>query len=235
MSDWWGFANALAMIWSIGVRHYVLEQNRKGLDIAVVQAGEQCRDCTSDLVKLFITTSNSKAVTMFAPESIVRSCFVKRPSPPHKAFYALVRHLGWVAFAIHIISIGQAGLICQIYTVVLMVLPTVLMVYKIGCDDGQLGSRLRATKSEYPENTLEATRRTDVYVMLDLDAGEEDSLKKWMLMPHERNVSWWEVYRRKKTEWQASKDQHLSDGGTYASRPSKSATEKILQSIPSTV
>ena len=42
-----------------------------------------------------------------------------------------------IFFAVHILSIGMADLATQIYTVVLIVLPTILLVSKLGCDDSE--------------------------------------------------------------------------------------------------
>lgn len=66
------------------------------------------------------------------------------------------RWIGWLAFAVHIIAIGMSTLAVQMYTVALIVIPTVLITYKFGCDDSKLWRRWHERKKEYDDPLAEA-------------------------------------------------------------------------------
>jgi hypothetical protein len=131
------------------------------------------------LSKVLIIQSDSKAVTFFIPNELLAppSVFIQGPKLLDPTRYIIVRAIGWLVFAVHIVSIGMALLASQLYTVILLVLPTVLLVFKVGCDDFRwsrskglsdseqaepnefrflracwIGSRLKAEIYEWPES-----------------------------------------------------------------------------------
>jgi len=208
--------------------------------------------------KLLVITDDSRAISMRSSEYLVKHIFAANPSPKPKELYDFVRMVGWVAFAIHVLSLGMAALPTQIYTVVLLVVATVLTRLQIGCEDFGIGksdetrhcwisSRLKATVSKFPSEYRQWTsgrtqadapdirvndgrwprkgdeehnvsvvgsgltvagasastnttihRRQDLYVWLELNDEEEDSMKAWNLLP--RNPFWLKEYDLKKTE-----------------------------------
>ncbi|OAP63169.1 hypothetical protein AYL99_02396 [Fonsecaea erecta] len=208
--DWYGFANAIAMIVSIGVRAYVIGQQRIGFDAMidkVVKAGslqghnyktqwkpekkqetksglryrgaasvleeaqsngsnsssplngqkqlslqtgrptrsdpkafdEQPDGWTGTPTKVLIIQSDSKPVTFWMPNELLvaPSVFIEGPVILNPKKYFIMRCIGWLVFAVHIVAIGMADLASQMYTVVLMVLPTILLISKVGCDDSE--------------------------------------------------------------------------------------------------
>ena len=185
--DWYGFANAIAMVISIIVRAYILQANRNAITRAVLnakpfhgtlehavnerekrrQSGQSAgpmpnavarpngKHWKSEIAKIMIVMSDSKAVTMFIPEQLVVPVFVNNPKPRIKRHYETFRWLGWAAFAVHIIAIGLAELAAQMYTVALLVIPTVLMCWKVGCDDSRQYRRWRTFSSEDMEAPYE--------------------------------------------------------------------------------
>ncbi|EXJ57258.1 hypothetical protein A1O7_07605 [Cladophialophora yegresii CBS 114405] len=217
-ADWYGFANALAMIVSIIVRVYVIGQQRLAMDAMIDKAVARFGPPTGDSyearryeykswkhqrmdqmkdglrlrkpdpptpidgnqpghgdpsgpknghkqavhqvqavkahknpdpkgkyprvwkgkpIKVLIIQSDSKAVTFEMPTELVipPSLFIEGPIVRNPRTYSVMRSLGWLAFAVHIIAIGMADLATQIYTVLLIVLPTLLLIKKTGCDD----------------------------------------------------------------------------------------------------
>ena len=88
-------------------------------------------------IKVLIIQSDSKAVTFSMPNELVipRSLFIEGPQILNPNTYYAMRFIGWIAFAVHIVAIGMADLATQIYTVILIVLPTLLLINKTGCDD----------------------------------------------------------------------------------------------------
>ncbi|ETN47038.1 uncharacterized protein HMPREF1541_01228 [Cyphellophora europaea CBS 101466] len=156
--DWYGFANALSMASSVMVRHYMIESMRDAIDEQVLGSRNEDKrpldEKKEKLVgshpldrgwlgknpsKLLIITSDAKAVTMLIPEELMKppSPFIARLQPHHRFWYGVMRWAGWIAFAVQVISIGMADLATQLVTVFLLVVPTVLHVSKLGCDDSK--------------------------------------------------------------------------------------------------
>lgn len=140
--DWWGFASVSAMIVSVAVRVVLVSQNRAGIDKAidgiVDTQREQQPEHKGQLAKVIVIMDDSKVITMKIPRALVGPIFTQTPQVPHPKIYRLSRWIGWTAFAAHIISIGMATLPTQIYTIVLIVVSTVLTAFKFGCDDWRM-------------------------------------------------------------------------------------------------
>lgn len=124
------------------------------------------------MAKVLVITEDSKAVTISAPRYLVKSAFTASPQIPNHFLYTACQWIGWAAFAVHVISIGMAGLYTQICSVVVIILATIATVHKVGCEDSTLwlllcstfrqdtsedftyscwvSSRLKATLSSYP-------------------------------------------------------------------------------------
>ena len=125
-----------------------------------------------DPVKVIVVTEDSKVVTIDAPGFLIKPAFTAHPQIPSPFFYLFCRIAGWIAFAVHVISIGMAALHVQICSVTLIIVATTLTAYKVGCEDSQIGNavwskirginneddrwscwvtpRLKATVSSYP-------------------------------------------------------------------------------------
>ena len=87
--------------------------------------------------KVLFVTADARAVTMVIPNELLipESPMIANLKPSEKLVYEAARWSGWIAFAVQVITLGQAALPTQIITVALMVIPTVLFVMKFGCDD----------------------------------------------------------------------------------------------------
>ncbi|KAJ5802658.1 uncharacterized protein N7503_005108 [Penicillium pulvis] len=171
-TDWWGFANVLAMVISVFVRYVQVAENQAGINENIRRAEEDAnknlakyeaamkvaqrrrtegcdnikmpsRPRDHDLVKLLVVTEDSKVLTLLAPAFLVKPAFTAAPHIPNPRFYMLCRVIGWIAFAVHVVSIGMAALYTQICTIVLILSATVLTAYKVGSEDSQLASDLR--------------------------------------------------------------------------------------------
>lgn len=131
-------------------------------------------------VKVIVVMADSRVVTIEAPGFLVKPALTCNPHIPHPGFYLFCRIVGWIAFAVHVISIGMSALHTQIYSVVLIIASTVLANYRVGCQDSHIGraiwkklsrssiedhedhewscwatSRLKGTVSEWKTDTLE--------------------------------------------------------------------------------
>jgi hypothetical protein len=83
----------------------------------------------------------------------------------------------------------------QLVTVFLIIALTVLTIFRSGCDELLIGSRLKA---KIRRIRRDSEKRTDTYISLRLSEAEEKSMSEWSLMPHKDNEDWWQQYNNKK-------------------------------------
>lgn len=190
IGDWWGLANGIAIIASVVVRQVILSQNRLAIDGAV-DSSEKLPD---ENVKILITMPNGKVVTVHTTRGVLINCLLTHPRPPNAKLYSMTRCIGWIAFGVHIISLGMACLLSQILTVALLIAGTILAAGQIGTDRRHVGRKivLDCTKSDVPF-------RAATYANLDLTPKQEDSMVLWNLFPHRSNKLWWLKYRDAKS------------------------------------
>ncbi|EXJ87985.1 hypothetical protein A1O1_04912 [Capronia coronata CBS 617.96] len=128
--------------------------------------------------KVLIIQPDSKAVTFWMPDELLHppSLFIEGPLLQHPRTYLYVRSIGWLAFGVHIVTIGMADLASQLYTVVLLVLPTVLLVLKFGCDD----SNWRSTIDVWRGRSVDRVRhhKIDESNEVDENANSGDFVKQ---------------------------------------------------------
>lgn len=220
--DWWGLANALSMALSIIVRAYLTQQNRNTLDTkAVIYKGPDQHGCQR--ATFLVVLNDGKLVTMNAPPNLVKNCFIDKPMPLNRSLYTIMRGIGWIGFTAHVITIGLSALATQIVTVFLIVIPTVITIFKVGCDDSEIGARLKAEISTTGQS---GERRQDSYLALGLSDAEETSMLAWSLVPHKDNGEWWEEYNDKKRRQQQQNVQPSQQDGQTTQREGQPAPEK---------
>ena len=111
--------------------------------------------------KLLLVTVDSRAISMRVEEYLVRNIFPADPGIRHQRLYSAASYLGWAAFAVHVLSLGMAAMPAQIFTILLLIIPTILTRFQVGCEDFRIGktevprscwitSRLKATVSKFP-------------------------------------------------------------------------------------
>ncbi|KAJ5380412.1 uncharacterized protein N7496_002840 [Penicillium cataractarum] len=157
-------------IYEAAIAHHE-ELHQKGTISEETKLPVEPRD-PNEIAKVIVITEDSKAVTIAAPRYLVKQAFTASPQIPNRVLYTMCQWTGWVAFAVHVISIGMAGLYTQICSVVIILVATVLTAHKVGCEDSTLlpllrskigqstdedmgyscwvSSRLKATLSSYP-------------------------------------------------------------------------------------
>jgi hypothetical protein len=148
------------------------------------------------IAKVIVVTEDSKVVTLIVPGYLSKLAFAINPQPANPYWYEACQWVGWFFFAVHVISIGMAGLYTQIVTVVVIIATTVLVAHRVGCEDSRIwetirnrwnhseettprscwvSSTLKATISAYPERymdwpELEEDKSISVQVVLGKDA-----------------------------------------------------------------
>ena len=219
--DWWGLANAVSMVVSIAVRWYLIKKNRDAIDAAVNNNyGPNSAD--RQPAKCFITFNDGKQINMYAPQKLVKAVFIDKPAVNQRSWlapYFVMRMVGWIGFSAHVITIGMSGLATQIVTVFIIVVSTAMTVFKFGCKDNLIGSKLHAEIRR--PGPGESERRQDAFIDLGLTDAEEGDMKFWNQMPLENgtafNNSWWIQYRTKKADWWRSQNPQPAPSGSLAS------------------
>jgi hypothetical protein len=170
--DWFGFANSVAMITSVLVREILILQNCAGIDRQIEAAKSNHKYGGNKLARTLVVLDDSKTITMDGPSYLMGGVFTRQPDIPNQRIYSVTRWIGWLAFAVHILTLGMAALHSQIYTALLMIIATILTTYKLGCEDSNIlriakgcpelrdnetrscwiTSRLQARVTVYPED-----------------------------------------------------------------------------------
>jgi hypothetical protein len=114
-----------------------------------------------DPAKLLVITDDGRAISMTTKTYLVKHIFPANPMIRSQGLYSGIRLFGWAAFAVHVLSLGMSELHTQIYTVVLLLVATVLTRIQVGCEDFRMAlgettrwcwitRRLKATVSKFP-------------------------------------------------------------------------------------
>ncbi|KAL2844583.1 hypothetical protein BJY01DRAFT_186434 [Aspergillus pseudoustus] len=163
--DMYGVANAVAIIVSILARAHILRENRTTIDNSIpgFEPGLEAD-------KLIVITPDSTVITMFVPGAAIVPAFIQNPEPNRLFLYKVVRWINWLAFGVHVITLGMASLATQIYTVGLVLASSILICLGFGCADMArargvkidlgdtsaytcwIGSHLKATVFEWPSH-----------------------------------------------------------------------------------
>ena len=131
----------------------------------------------SGLSKNLVITADAVTVTMMIPKELMGpgSVFNANIPPPHRFWYGVARWTGWIAFAVQVVTVGQADLVTQIYTVALLVGSTVLYVGRLGCSD-----------SRWWHNIISAHRKSFFWLNSKMPWLNLKPLKENRKVPHSR-------------------------------------------------
>ncbi|KAJ5421473.1 hypothetical protein N7491_009918 [Penicillium cf. griseofulvum] len=148
-------------------------KRQKGISEADAEASRprENREWRPEIAKVLVVMPDSRAVTMFIPEHLLRPVFVTDVYPLSPWMYRIAQWMGWVSFMVHVVTLGMANLATQLYVIATMIIPTILICYGFGCDDSRIfkewrrfhhndgslpyvywaGERLKATVMEWPQ------------------------------------------------------------------------------------
>lgn len=201
MGDWWGLANAVSMAVSVVVRCCLVQENVNALDRAVLNAcyGRSGIQGDSETVKLLTALADGRMVTMYAPRGLVLEGFTKRLTILRPRLYTYTKALGWIVFGIHVISLGQAELLNQIYAVSVLSLSTWVTALGLGSSEYCITDHISTKRVEnYP---FHSDKRMWAYIRLECNDEEEESLADWGLLPRQVNTKWWGAFKESKEQW----------------------------------
>ncbi|KAI1214587.1 uncharacterized protein F4807DRAFT_466182 [Annulohypoxylon truncatum] len=205
MGDWWGLANTISMIVSVVVRCCLVQENVDALDKAVLDACYERSGIQggSEKVKLLISLADGRMVTMYAPRGLVLEGFTKRLTILQPRLYSYTRALGWFVFGVHVLSLGQATFLNQIYAIALLVLSTWATAKGIGSNEYYITEHISAKRVEnYP---FCPDKRKWAYIRLGCNGVEEESLADWGLLPRKANTKWWRDFKESEEQWKFQK------------------------------
>lgn len=166
--------------------------------------------------KIFVTRQDGKMVTIYTPQTVLGT-FTREARLINSKAYSFAQAIGWTAFGAHICVLGMSTLFTQIYTVVLLVFSTWMLVHGFSSD---LGRTLKVapvvdaktgevTESEIisipfgqhiiveqinPPTEENMDRRMWGYLRADPSPEQERMLQHWSLLPFESNVRWYQEY-----------------------------------------
>ncbi|KAL9620530.1 MAG: hypothetical protein Q9160_004999 [Pyrenula sp. 1 TL-2023] len=186
IGDWWGVANAASMIISSIVRKFIVEQNRRAVDLAAEKA-----QWIKDDVVTFWNLPTGHAIAIRCSRAILLKCLLTTPKPPCSTLYGVARVIGWIGFGCHAIALGMTCLFNQIISVIVLVGATVIVVNRWGDDETSIGTTLRIEKTAVSGGDFRAT----AYANLDLTEQQEEYMMNWNLFPQKGNGKWWQKYR----------------------------------------
>ncbi|KAK5051420.1 hypothetical protein LTR84_003072 [Exophiala bonariae] len=202
LADWYGIANTVGMILSVVVRWFLLRQNRLKLKEYAEKAREKFNaqnpnpEDLQEKILLVEPPSSTKLIVNKFPKALL-FCFIFPLASSHQQSYRFARLVGWLAFSIHVICIGQSSLIAQLMSVGLLIAGTVGAIFRMGCDESEFGGLLKATSTSSPPEQ----QRRDCFAELDPTPDEERALEAWFLLPL-RGVSatntFYTAYEKKK-------------------------------------
>ncbi|KAL9619787.1 MAG: hypothetical protein Q9160_005623 [Pyrenula sp. 1 TL-2023] len=226
--DWFGLANVLAMIVSVVVRTFVVGQNRNAIDEAACRG----RALNPEKAKLLCILPNGKSVIIHASTGVITNCLIIDPKPACPSLYTVMRWIGWIAFTTHVISIGMSTLFVQIYTVILVVVPSVLTVHCVGSNENLIGRCLSVDRDENLKSNPEG-RRLRTYIDLELTQEEEAVMLEWNLFPKRCNKAWWKDYYQLRDQSRASRGSWtFSETSTLKEKEIMTHRRKSSESIP---
>lgn len=200
--DWFGLANAAALLVTIATRVLAVCLNRKAIFLSVAE-GLRDSDRGREMVKLAITLPGGRFITVHCQRGVVKHTLLTAPRPePWK--YKLVLGVSWIALGCHLVSIGMATLIDQIICVVILVASTLGFVFRARetprkIDGGvvyRLGNGYRGMLWRLSEENEDG--RSAAYARLALTEDEERTMCSWHLFPIKSNHVWWERYYQKR-------------------------------------
>ena len=179
--DAYGIANAAAMAVSALVRRLMLGRKRKALNDLIgsnlqpkTQPGmTEVQQHEVKNTAILITTPDGNAALFRFAGKFIPFIIADLPPAPRP-----LRAVSWIAFAVHIVCIGQAYLLSQLLSVGLLATATVLTIFYIGADRSETAGGFYIQRSRVEE------RRRDALQSLELSVKEEQVLMDYWQLPH---------------------------------------------------
>jgi hypothetical protein len=229
MGDWYGVANAGAIVVSIAARLYILGQQRLARDCHM-KPGQVDNQNNEEVC--FIIRPDGKMVTVRGTRRTFQG-FVKPCAVHHPHFYGLAQQVAWLALGTHLLVLGMCTLVTQIYTVVLLVSSTVAISSTTNWTaDAQHKTTTSHHDRSVPNDDITTIpfsddwdviktdplrhdktagnyqfldKRQVAWARLGLSRQQELQMVSWRLFPKIENELWWEKYRALRDDFAAAR------------------------------
>lgn len=185
------------------VRAYAAATNRSAIhgltEEAITFHKHNRRNRLDDTVKIVCTLPKERLSTITAPRDVVRTTLLIRPRPHNQARYDLVRSVGWLALAMHVMCLCLISPANQLVFVAVVLSATAMVAKGMGrCMDDIAGNcsyygpdslHLDWTEAEADSESICAP-----YPLVGLNPDEEERMVVWGLFPPRSNETWWQRY-----------------------------------------
>jgi hypothetical protein len=216
MGDWYGVANACAIVVSIAARLHILGQQRRARD-CVMESPYWYRGLEKACI---IKLPDGKMVTMRTTNAVLSGILrTQRVYLYHPTFYALAQQAAWIALGTHLLVLGMCTLATQIYIVVLLVSSTVAIssttdwsadiqhktttplndwlndgITTIPFNDDW--DVIKTEPASFKKDGMRLDKCQVAWARLGLSRQQEAKMLSWQLFPEmDVNDHWWEQYR----------------------------------------
>lgn len=188
LGDWWGFANATALIIAALLRAAIVGALREAIDSSVSRASAQ----SQELVKALLRLPDGSSIVMYTYRGLITECLLCNPKSRNKKRYTAFKVGLWIVFSIHIISIGMAALPTQILTIIVVGGSTICLILGVGRENQTIGANIQIRRFDRAGNSQPMAA---MFANLHLTKSEEECMISWRLMPCKTNLVWWTKYR----------------------------------------
>ncbi|KAM0718809.1 hypothetical protein Q7P37_005880 [Cladosporium fusiforme] len=225
--DFYGVANGAALVTATLTRYYLIRDILRVYDNAISENASQNLPPEQWAVKgkkkkVLIVRPDGGLVVMYVQLGILLTLFDKRESVTdifswaqfRKILYTGARGVDWLAFGVHIVTIGQATLPSQLLVVGVMAIAAVLTIFNVGtqhkdilrnrshpksADKGdyqkyEIGSLLKI-KLKIPRKQLRSDKtfnsRRSMYALLAPNKKEQRWMREWGLISLAPNEDWY--------------------------------------------
>ena len=204
-ADWYGVANAVAMIMSVLVRAHMSRTYRAAIDGLAPQKSTIDALQVGDRKKMIIVTPDGRLAITRAPVmmlAVMLDSKLRRPAPKRAELW-FTRAIGWLAFGVQVVAIGQASLVTQMCTVALMTAASVAVIFNYGVQrPDHISDRLHVYQCQ-----AKCAGRQQAYLMLEPTEAEEQYMVRRGLLPDvPKDHKWWKEWNSTRPEWLDQKD-----------------------------
>ncbi|KAJ4369183.1 hypothetical protein N0V83_006267 [Neocucurbitaria cava] len=197
-SDWYGSVASFSLVGLVAVRIWTLRAMRQSLDANFEQASSATK---SSPVNLFISLPTGERITVTTTTGITQDCLLTEARPKSSWNHMIAQTIAWVAFGIHVVSLGMACLAVQL---ALLISTLACSVAVVRCwwsegwnsEEHRLGSRMVIKRSD----TSGVQSMAKMYVLLGLNDEEEQNMVDWSLIPTRSSRLWLPTYRQFKED-----------------------------------
>jgi hypothetical protein len=235
MGDWYGVANAGAIVVSIATRLYILERQRWERDLFMKPQNAYHQGTPKTCI---VIRSDGKMVTIQTPTYVLGTILRQTEPLIDQSFLSgLAQQAAWLALGTHLLVLGMCTLVTRIYTVVLLMSSTVAissivdwsadtqhktttprhdllneMITTIPFNDDWDVIKIDPVRHDHTVGGYRILDKRQVtWAKLGLNRQQELQMVSWRLFPEiDKQLVWWEKYRALRDDFAAARRQNTN-------------------------